>query len=156
MIWIDGYNVLTSIEAALAGGVLLRARDSCLRDMASMHGSWRKVEETVSAIRLIGNLLAEYGVSASVSLLDRPVSNSGRLQALLREEAAGHGWDWDVRLVADPDPLLAESDETIASADGEVLNRCRRWISLARIVVERFVPSAWVVDLAEGDRPPQG
>jgi len=156
IIWIDGYNVLTSVEAALAGGVLLRARDASLRDMASMHGSWRKVEETITAIGLVGKLLAERGVSGSVWFLDRPVSNSGRLQALLRDEAAGHGWDWDVRLVPDPDPLLADADETIASADGEILNRCQSWISLASIVVERFVPSAWVVDLAEGDSPPQG
>src|SRR3954465_12573251 len=31
---IDGFNVLLTLEAALAGGVLLHARDDCLRDMA--------------------------------------------------------------------------------------------------------------------------
>src|SRR5262245_39993965 len=40
---IDGYNVLTTIEAALAGGFVLAARDGCFRDMASMHGTWRRV-----------------------------------------------------------------------------------------------------------------
>ena len=54
---IDGYNVLTTIEAALAGGVLLLGRDGALRDMASMHGSYRKVEETSPALRLIGQTL---------------------------------------------------------------------------------------------------
>ncbi|MBM83029.1 MAG: hypothetical protein CMJ78_20910 [Planctomycetaceae bacterium] len=34
-IWLDGYNVLTSIEAALGGGAILHARDGCFRDMAS-------------------------------------------------------------------------------------------------------------------------
>ena len=48
---IDGYNVLTSIEAALAGGIILEARDGCFRDVASVHGTWRKVHETVPAIR---------------------------------------------------------------------------------------------------------
>src|SRR5262245_9389316 len=43
---VDGFNVITSLEAALAGGVLLRARDGCVRDMASMHGSWKRVHET--------------------------------------------------------------------------------------------------------------
>jgi hypothetical protein len=56
-LWIDGYNVLTSIEAALSGGVILRARDGCYRDMASMHGSYRKVEETISAIHILGELI---------------------------------------------------------------------------------------------------
>src|SRR5205823_7732523 len=45
-LWIDGYNVLTSVEAALAGGVIIVGRDGCWRDMASMHGTWRRVEET--------------------------------------------------------------------------------------------------------------
>ena len=45
-LWIDGFNVLTSIEAALSGGVILHSRDGCYRDMASMHGSYRRVEET--------------------------------------------------------------------------------------------------------------
>src|SRR5262249_51185115 len=47
---IDGYNVLTTIEAALSGGVILAARDGTYRDVASIHGSYRKVEETRPAI----------------------------------------------------------------------------------------------------------
>ena len=53
-LWLDGYNVLTTIEAALAGGVILAARDGAYRDMASMHGSYRKVAETLPALDLLG------------------------------------------------------------------------------------------------------
>lgn len=155
-VWIDGYNLLTSVEAALAGGVLLLARDGSLRDMASMHGSWRRVEETVAAIRLIGGLLSGIAVSEVVWFLDRPVSNSGRLQTLLREEAANQRWNWDVRLVPDPDPLLSQATEIVATADGEILNRCQAWVSFARIVIERFVDSPWLVDLSEGCCEPGG
>src|SRR5690606_19606795 len=45
-LWIDGFNVLTSVEAALAGGVILQARDETYRDMASMHGNYRRIAET--------------------------------------------------------------------------------------------------------------
>src|SRR5205823_1840313 len=45
-------------EAALGGGVILLARDGCFRDMASMHGTYRKVDETVPAIRLLGQVLS--------------------------------------------------------------------------------------------------
>jgi len=57
---IDGYNVLTTVEVATAGGVLLRCRDPCLRDLASMHGSFRQVAETGQAIDAIGQRLAGY------------------------------------------------------------------------------------------------
>ena len=53
-LWLDGYNVLTTVEAALAGGVVLAARDGAYRDMASMHGSYRKVAETLPALEMIG------------------------------------------------------------------------------------------------------
>ena len=52
---LDGYNVLMTVEAALGGGVMLRGRDGCLRDMASLHGNFRSVEETAPAVTQIGD-----------------------------------------------------------------------------------------------------
>ena len=43
---IDGFNVLTTIEAALGGAVVLVCRDQTCRDIAGLHGSYRKVAET--------------------------------------------------------------------------------------------------------------
>ena len=83
-LWLDGYNVLTTIEAALAGGVVLLARDACYRDLASMHGSYRKVAETLPALQLIGEYLNTHGIDRTVWLLDSPVSNSGRLKGLMQ------------------------------------------------------------------------
>src|SRR5258706_752636 len=40
-LWIDGYNVLTSVEAALAGGGIIVGRAGCWRRMASMHSTRR-------------------------------------------------------------------------------------------------------------------
>jgi len=105
-LWIDGYNVLTTIEAALGGGVLLFACDGALRDMASMHGSYRKVAETVPALELIGRTIADLGVTESIWYLDRPVSNSGRLKGIMEQLAAERGWAWRVDLVDDPDAVL--------------------------------------------------
>jgi len=107
VLWIDGYNLPTSIEAALAGGIILEARDGCFRDMASVHGTWRKVDETVPAFEIVGQFLAALGVSRAVWYLDSPVSNSGRLKTMLRKTAAKHGWSWDVELVPNPDRILS-------------------------------------------------
>ncbi len=107
---IDGYNVLTSIEAALAGGIILEARDSCFRDVASVHGTWRKVHETVPAVEIVGQLLIRIGVARAIWYLDSPVSNSGRLKTLLRETAAVAGWLWEIELVPNPDTILSETD----------------------------------------------
>jgi hypothetical protein len=148
-LWIDGYNVLTSIEATLSGGVLLRGIDGCVRDLASMHGSYRKVEETVPAIHLIGRQLAEWQIGPCRWLLDQPVSNSGRLRSILQELSREEGWTWEVDLVPDPDPLLASATVCVATADSEILNHANRWLNLADLLVREKLPHVWLIDLAD-------
>ena len=145
---IDGFNVLTTVEAALGGGVVLRGRDGSDRDLAGVHGTYRRVEETRPALGLIGAVLADLGASPCTWYLDRPVSNSGRLRAILLEHAAAQGLDWRVELAFDPDPILAAAAEVVATADSVILDRCAGWFPLARAAVAAGVPGAFVVDLS--------
>jgi hypothetical protein len=147
-LWIDGFNVLTTIEAALGGGVILAARDGSYRDLASVHGTYRKVEETRPALELVGKTLAGHEIGPCRWLLDSPVSNSGRLKVLILETAQANGWPWSVELVFDPDPLLFEAPEAVATADSAILDRCKAWVALSRAIVEASVPGAFVVELA--------
>lgn len=149
VLWIDGYNVLTSVEAALSGGVILHARDDCYRDMASMHGSYRKVEETLPAIRLIGEILEACQLAECYWLLDQPVSNSGRLKTMLYELAADQEWNWQIELVADPDANLIACPDPVASSDSQILNGCQSWFNLARYVIDQRVPDAWRIELSD-------
>ncbi len=144
---IDGYNVLTTVEAAIAGGVILAARDGTFRDMASMHGSFRRVTETRPALETIGQTAAALGILRCRWLLDRPVSNSARLKTFIDEIARQRGWQWSVDLVPNPDAVLMGSSEIVATADSAILDRCAAWCNLAREAIQRFVPDARVVDL---------
>jgi hypothetical protein len=148
VLWVDGYNVLTSIESALSGGVILHARDSCFRDMASMHGTYRTVEETIPAIRMLGELATEWGIGGCHWLLDQPVSNSGRLKTLLQKIAGEHGWNWEAELTPAPDRVLCQSDQIIATADSHILDCARRWFNMARLAIESRIARAWIVDLS--------
>ena len=40
------------------------------------------------------------------------------------------------------------SAETVATSDSVILDRCDRWLNLAREVVAAHVPQAWIVDLS--------
>ena len=147
---VDGYNVLTTIEVALGGGWVLVARDTTFRDMASLHGSYRKVDETRPAIELLGRTLAEFGIARCTIYLDQPVSNSGRLKGIINEIAPANAWPWDVQIVPNPDAVLIaarDHDGIVASADSVVMDRCARWVNLARAIVTRGVPAARVANL---------
>jgi hypothetical protein len=147
---IDGFNCLITIESALSGGVVLKGRDGAYRDLASVHGSYRRVEETAPAVLELGARLSELRPSAVIWHLDRPVSNSGRLRRLLEEAAASHDWPWEVVLSADPDRLLIGEKAVLASSDSWVLDRSQRWIDLPGLVVELgpVRETAWIVDLS--------
>jgi hypothetical protein len=145
---VDGFNVLTTLEVALSGGIVLVGRDGTLRDIAGVHGSYRSVQETLPALELIAGLVQSLGVKRCAILLDRPVSNSGRLRALIEARARERGWPLEAQVVPDPDPLLERSTEIIASADGVVLERCGGWFNLARACIDTSAPSARMVDLS--------
>lgn len=145
---IDGYNVLTSIEAALAGGVILAARDGCYRDMASVHGTFRCVEETAPALELLGTFLIDVPAAEVVWYLDSPVSNSGRLRGMILTLAQEHGWNWRVELVNDPDRRLSQAADVVATTDSAILDRCQNWLNLAREVIDAQTPGANIVDLS--------
>jgi hypothetical protein len=149
-LWLDGYNVLTVLESALSGGVVLLGRDGCCRDIAGIHRRYRKVNETLPVLRLIGETAAQWGVTWCRWWLDKPVSNSGRLKALILEAAAAAGWNASVELVFNPDRVLWESPEVIATSDGVVLDRCRNWVNLARQIIAERLPQTRLVDLSAG------
>lgn len=148
---VDGFNLLVSLEAALSGGVLLRCRDGCLRDMSAVHGSYHAVVETDAALALAAARLAELHTSSVHWLLDKPVSNSGRLAGRIRELAEQHGWPWTVEAVFNPDAdLIAARDVVVVSSDAMVIDGAACWYNLAAdlILTHRCGP-AWVLDLRE-------
>ena len=173
---IDGYNLLITVEAALSGGLIFQGRDDCFRDLASIHGTYRKVEETIPAVQLIGEFLTEIGrlrgegvpplnhgqspapakagntrdtTAAQVLwLLDSPVSNSGRLKALIAQIARENNWPWEIRLTISPDAELSRIDTIVVTSDSIILNACCQWTNLAAEIITRKLPSATIIDLA--------
>jgi hypothetical protein len=144
---LDGLNVLTAVETALGGGVILIGRDGCCRDVAGIYSHYHKVAETVPALRAIGQLASQWGVTKCHWWLDSPVDNSGRLKGILHEVATEAGWPWQVELVTNPDRILSATDQIVSSSDHAILDRCQRWFNLARQVIAKHVPQARIVDL---------
>lgn len=129
-LWIDGFNVLTTVRVARAGGVLLRCVDGTLRDMAGMHGK-RQADDDAAALDQIRRACARIGITAARWLFDAPVSGSGRLAAQVTTVPG-----WTAAVVPDPDPVLAAHPGVIATADSGILDVCGPWLDLARQVID--------------------
>jgi len=151
---IDGYNLLITVESALSGGPILLARDACYRDLASIHGTYRKVEETIPALRLIVARIAELGPAAVDWYLDKPVSNSGRLKALLAEIVESAREPWNIELLDNPDLALSKYDGVVASSDSWILDRCAAWTNLAADIIDRCATAAWRIPMTWPEQRP--
>lgn len=143
---IDGFNIVIAVEVALSKGILLEGMDGGVRDMAGLRGSYHLVHETLTAIDVVGGVLAELRVGSTRWLLDAPVSNSGRLRAAILEHASHWPFACTVELVPNPDPLLYGVDG-VATCDAAILDRCLGWFNLAGYAVRQRVPDAWRVPL---------
>lgn len=145
-ITIDGYNLLITIEAALSQGYILVGQDGTYRDLASVHSTYKKVNETIPALLLIDKALKELSVKHVHWYFDAPVSNSGKLKVLLYELAAEHQSNWNIDLVFNPDTTLIEEKKICVTADSWILDEVEAYFNLAQYIVSTQIPTALVLD----------
>jgi len=145
---IDGFNLIITAETAAAGGLLLLCQDNCIRDIASVHGTYRQVHETRQVIEKIGRLLEASAPESVEWLFDKPVSNSGRLAALVRDIGTVQGWSWQAELVDNPDQAIINSEKISISSDSVVLDKVDHWLNLSDYLIKYYFHDAWIIDLS--------
>jgi len=145
---VDGFNLIITIEAALSGGLLMLCRDGCIRDLSSVHGSYRTVNETETAMRLIGEALEILHPKSVDWVLDSPISNSGRLAQRIRELANEKGWNWNVETLFNPDAAISKSKRVVISSDSHVLDGTQRWLNFNRYLIDHRLADSWLIDLS--------
>lgn len=142
---IDGFNLLIILESALSGAYVFKGLDGCYRDIAGVHGTYKRVNQTLDVLKMVGDYLKEKEAEHVLWVLDKPVSNSGRLKGILYEVAEENGYKWDVVLENNPDKIVAESEHIGVSSDAWVLDRLGRWFNLAGALIETFKPAEEIV-----------
>ena len=134
--WIDGFNTIITLEVLLSGSVLFRGMDGTIRDLAALRGTYRIIPETAIAVRTLMDGLREIHAGSAHILLDEPVSNSGRLKALIAEIGENDPLTPDIQIMKDVDRVLWEKENVITS-DSIILDHCRSWVNLAARCVEK-------------------
>ena len=142
----DGFNTIITLEVALSGSLLLAGMDGTIRDLAGLRGTYRIVDKTVRAVELLFAHLDELGVKKALFYLDQQVSNSGRLRALLLDQARDHAVEVQAELHPSVDGLLSRM-ERVVTADAIILDKCGSWYNLNRTLIQSVVPDAWIFRL---------
>lgn len=145
MVHIDGFNMIITLEVALSGSPIFYCRDGTIRDLAGLRGTYRVIDKTQRAIELILNELELLKIAEVCFYLDAPVSNSGRLSALIRQCSENYSISVNVQIIPDVDRVL-EQLEGVISGDAIILNHCISWLNLMPRIVEQIEP-IWKIQL---------
>jgi len=133
-VYIDGFNLIITLEVALSDGMLFVGQDGCIRDLAELRGSYRLIPQTSKAIELIHDALTKLNAGKAVIYLDQPVSNSGRLKEKIYEI------NWpisvDVEIVRSPDALLKKLP-CVVTGDSVILDECESWFNMTAHILEQ-------------------
>lgn len=128
---VDGFNIIITLETGLCGSLLLECRDGAIRDLAGLRGSYRLIPQTDDAIRLIADQVRLLRPSSVTVWLDRPVSNSGRLGARIRELWPEDLPPVEIAIVPDVDRQLMQC-EFVATSDSVILDNVAAWYNLTK------------------------
>ena len=136
-VWIDGFNMIITLEVLLSGSVLFACMDGTIRDLAALRGTYRIIPETEPAIRMLFDELKKMDVKSVHILLDEPVSNSGRLKSLIADIGELFDFSLDIEIRKDVDRELYEKENVITS-DSVILDHCGSWINLTVSCLKRL------------------
>lgn len=147
-LYIDGFNLIITLEVALSESLLIRGNDGVLRDLAGLRGTYRIIDKTDEALKLIGKTFNKFKVPEIKFFLDAPVSNSGRLKSKILE----HSYEWkipvEVELVPNADPILSKM-ERVVTGDSIILDECKSWFNLSSEIVENYIDNSWIINFQE-------
>ena len=135
-VWVDGFNMIITLEVLLSDSILFSCMDGTIRDLAALRGTYRIIPETEAAVRMLFDRLMEMDAGSVHILLDEPVSNSGRLKALIAGVGEEYPFDLDVQIRKDVDRELY-GKENVVTSDSVILDNCRSWINLTRNCLEK-------------------
>lgn len=142
---IDGFNTVITLEVALSNSVILNCMDGTIRDLAGLRGTYKIIDKSELAIKLIGNILEKYKIKKAIFYLDSPVSNSGRLKLKILELLKDYNFQVEAKTINNVDTVL-ESSDCVITSDAIILDKCNSWINLNKEIIKNNMLNTMYVD----------
>lgn len=121
----------------MSDSILFKCMDGAIRDLAALRGTYRIIPETADAVRMLFDVLKEMKIHSATILLDEPISNSGRLKALIADIGESYPFKLDIQIQRDVDRTLYEK-ENVVTSDSIILDHCLSWVNLTAECMNRL------------------
>jgi hypothetical protein len=136
-VFVDGYNVLITVESMIEGCPVYLCDDGLLRDIRGIFRSYKPSGATDSALQEIINFLNFAGPDRVEILLDRQISMSGDLAARIRGMMTNRDVPWTARTARDVDHQLKLMKGVIATSDGNVIDAAQFVVDIPGEIARR-------------------
>ena len=146
-VYLDGFNVLILLESLLSEAYIFEGADGCFRDLSGVHGTYKRVNQTLKAIELVASFFQKSKAQKLLWIFDQPVSNSGRIKQIVLDFALENQLNWEAELQYNPDKFLAEGSATVISSDAWILDHCKEWFNLIGYLTNEHALSVNLVSL---------
>ncbi len=137
VVYIDGFNIVITLEVALSKSPIFRCMDTTVRDLAGLRGTYRIIDKTEPSLHMIASALEQHHIRKSVVYFDAPVSNSGRLAQKTRACFSAYSFATEIIVTHDVDRIL-EQRESVISSDAIILDKCISWYNLTAELLRQY------------------
>ncbi|MDI6820361.1 MAG: DUF434 domain-containing protein [Candidatus Hodarchaeaceae archaeon] len=135
---VDGYNVLITAESILTGKPVVLCDDGYVRDLRAIFGKYKMSPVTARALKAMVEVIAEARPSRVTILLDRQVSRSGELAAMVRQHLKQAGLRGDAKTATGVDLRVRGGFNVVASSDRAIIERAKAvWDLPAELLRDR-------------------
>lgn len=134
-VWVDGFNVLNTVEAALKGALLVICDDRVVRDFSQVYGRYKISPLTSSSLKLILEELKTLSPSHVRVLYDSHISKSGEVAKMTREIISSLALRGDAETVKTVDSILSKTDGVVCTSDSVILSECRHFFDIAGYII---------------------
>ncbi|HPC88730.1 MAG TPA: DUF434 domain-containing protein [Methanothrix sp.] len=136
ILFVDGYNVLITVEGLILGCPVYLCDDGFCRDTRGLFSGYRPSKHTEAALAGILDMLVAAHPADVQFLLDRPMSRSGELAGRIRRMMGERALPGGAEAAVGVDRQLkirgaAGSDVYVASSDCHVIDCAARVVDIA-------------------------
>jgi|Deesub1362A_J573_1020465.scaffolds.fasta_scaffold00454_5 hypothetical protein len=135
-LFIDGYNVLITVEAILSGKKIYRGDDGIIRDVEGIFGKYHISNMTLQSMEEILRSIKVLGPSRCVFLFESQISKSGELAGMVRGKLKEWGLTGDAITEKSVDYALKHVRGVIASSDTIILKEAGKIIDIPAMIAE--------------------
>jgi hypothetical protein len=135
ILWIDGYNVIITVEHLITGEHLFLCDDGFLRDIKGVFRSYKLTESSKKSVNLILDFIGYVKPEYTYFILDEKISKSGELAGYIRRGLKSRGMKGEVKLSDCVDSELKNVKKGIvATADGIIVDAVEKVVDLPTCV----------------------